>query len=420
MLSKPKVEGVIEQKHPTLWKNKNFIRLWLGQTISQFGDKLYLLALPWLVLELTNSVLSATLTLALEIVTEVLFAPFVGVLVDRFSRKKIMIFADLMRGILMLSIPLLFVLDALYISYIYLVAIGLSLLTLIFDSSSQAYLPSILSKEQLMEGNAKLTMIATIMRMVGPVAAGVSISVWGAHVTIGLNGLTFLLSLLFLLGLSHTQTHFSSRKENQTYREIVDSLNQEIKEGFLYLIKHPVLWPITIFSAMMNISIMGVQGLFVFESKIGQGASSDTTAMIFWISGIFAFIASLLVKPLNQYVTKGQLIRFGSIIVGIALGLVALFPSVWSMIVCFTLLLVVGLFVNVSMMTLRQEIVPNHLLGRVMTTTRVLNQALAPLAIILGGILANQVSVQFTFAIATIIVGLNVCFAWFGKMKKIA
>lgn len=179
MLSKPKVEGVIEQKHPTLWKNKNFIRLWLGQTISQFGDKLYLLALPWLVLELTNSVLSATLTLALEIVTEVLFAPFVGVLVDRFSRKKIMIFADLMRGILMLSIPLLFVLDALYISYIYLVAIGLSLLTLIFDSSSQAYLPSILSKEQLMEGNAKLTMIATIMRMVGPVAAGVSISVWG-------------------------------------------------------------------------------------------------------------------------------------------------------------------------------------------------------------------------------------------------
>jgi|GEM_PF-5954527 len=405
-------------QQPSLWRNKNYVLLWLGQAISQFGDKLYLLALPWLVLEMTQSVISATTILALELITEILFAPFVGIMIDQMNRKKIMLMSDILRGFLMVSIPVLYATNSLEIGYIYFVAVMLSLLTLVFESSSQAYLPSIINHEQLMDGNAKLTMIATIMRIVGPAIAGILIAFLGSSWTIGLNGLTFFISATFLLFLTNTQIN-PPKKQEKKYKETLQSLKQDIKEGFDYLIKHPVLWPITVFSAVMNISIMGVSGLFIFESKVTQGVSAESTSMIFWISGIFAFLASISVKYINKYLTKGQLVRFGALTVGLGLGLVAIFPSIWAMITCFTLLLVIGLFVNVSMTTLRQEIVPDHLLGRVMTTTRVLNQSLAPLAVIGGGFLAHQYSVQLVFVIATIVVFLNVLYAWFGKMNRI-
>jgi DHA3 family macrolide efflux protein-like MFS transporter len=422
----------IPVQEESIWKNKNYLFLWVGRTISQFGDKLYLLALPWLVLELTGSVVSATLTMALEIIPQLILAPIIGLLVDRQSRKHMMIITDLLRGILILAIPILYFMEALPIGFIYFTAVVLSILTLLFDSSSEAYIPTILKKEQLMDGNSKLVMVATIMRVVGPAVAGILIAMFGAAITIGINGLTFILSMLFLLFISNMKM-VSTGQENEgdknnkskvnevpTFKRRVGSFAADVKEGFLYLVKHPVLWPITLFSALMNFSILGVTSLFIFESKINQGAGADMTAIIFWVSGIFSFIATLLVKPLNKKVSKGQLIRFGALGVGIAIAIVALSPSVITMTICYTLLLMIGIFVNVSMMTLRQEIVPNHMLGRVLASTRVLVQSISPIAIILAGVIAQQWSVQLVFILGTFLIAINVCIAWFGKMRTIA
>jgi DHA3 family macrolide efflux protein-like MFS transporter len=413
----------IETKEASIWRNKSYFNLWMGRTVSQLGDKLYLLALPWLVLELTGSVIAATITIALEIIPQLILAPIAGVLVDRISRKKMMIITDILRGLFILAIPLLFTLEMLPIGYIYFTAVVLSILTLLFDSASDSYIPTILQKEQLMDGNAKLTMVATIMRVIGPIIAGILIATYGAAETVGINGITFLLSAVFLIFITNTKTVIPEKEKQEdavsTFKTKIDSFITDIKEGFLYLIEHPVLWPITIFSALMNFAIMGVMSLFIFESKVNQEAGADVTAIIFWVSGIFAFIATLLVKPLNKRITKGQLIRFGAIGVGLAISLVAIAPSIITMTICYTLLLVIGIFVNVSMMTLRQEIVPNHLLGRVMASTRVFNQSFIPIAIILAGILASQWGTQFVFICGAILIGINVCIAWFGKMKSI-
>lgn len=413
----------LQMKEESIWRNNSYLHLWMGRTVSQLGDKLYLLALPWLVLELTGSVIAATITMALEIIPQLLLAPIIGLLVDKLSRKKMMIITDILRGFFILLIPLLHFFDLLPIGYIYFSAVILSILTLLFDSASDSYIPTILKREQLMDGNSKLVMVATIMRVVGPVIAGILIATFGAAETVGINGLTFLISAIFLLFISNTKTVLPEKEKQEdtvpTFKTKIDSFIADVKEGFLYLIQHPVLWPITLFSALMNFAIMGVMSLFIFESKVNQGAGADVTAIIFWVSGIFSFVATLLVKPLNKRVTKGQLIRFGAIGVGIAISLVAISPSVLTMTICYTLLLVIGIFVNVSMMTLRQEIVPNHLLGRVMASTRVFNQSFIPIAIILAGLLASQWGTQFVFICCAILIGINICIAWFGKMKNI-
>lgn len=413
----------LQMKEESIWRNNSYLHLWMGRTVSQLGDKLYLLALPWLVLELTGSVIAATITMALEIIPQLLLAPIIGLLVDKLSRKKMMIITDILRGFFILLIPLLNFFDLLPIGYIYFSAVILSILTLLFDSASDSYIPTILKREQLMDGNSKLVMVATIMRVIGPVIAGILIATFGAAETVGINGLTFLISVVFLLFISNTKTVLPEKEKQEdtvpTFKTKIDSFIADVKEGFLYLIQHPVLWPITLFSALMNFAIMGVMSLFIFESKVNQGAGADVTAIIFWVSGIFSFVATLLVKPLNKRVTKGQLIRFGAIGVGIAISLVAISPSVLTMTICYTLLLVIGIFVNVSMMTLRQEIVPNHLLGRVMASTRVFNQSFIPIAIILAGLLASQWGTQFVFICSAILIGINICIAWFGKMKNI-
>lgn len=413
-----------------LWKNTDYVYLWLSRTVSQFGDKLFLLALPWLVLEMTNSVVSTTLTLALELIPQVILAPLVGVLIDRASRKVMMVITDMIRAIILISIPVLFHFDALSIAMIYTAAILLAVFTLLFDSASEAYIPTILPQEQLMDGNAKLVMVATIMRIVGPAASGMLITFIGVAYTIGLTGISFLLSMVFLTFIANTSNAALSeqnqdgvqpeKQEGATkLKSVLTRFTRDVNDGFLYLIKHPILWPITVFNAVMNFGIMGVTSLFIFESKVNQGASADLTAMIFWVSGIFTFLATLVIKPLNRHVSKGQIVRFGSIGVCCSVLLVAVSPSLVTMIVCYTLLLVIGIFVNVSLMTLRQEIVPNELLGRVLTTNRVLAQSIAPIAIILAGIIAHVWNVQTVFVLGSALIGINVLYAWFGKMRTI-
>lgn len=99
--------------------------------------------------------------------------------------------------------------------------------------------------------------------------------------------------------------------------------------------------------------------------------------------------------------------------------LVAVKSSVLTMTICYTLLLMIGIFVNVSVMTLRQELIPNELFGRVMTSSRVISRSVAPIGILLAGVAAKAWNVQTVFMIGAVLIGINVCIAWFGKIKTI-
>ncbi|WP_339063741.1 MFS transporter [Tepidibacillus marianensis] len=182
-----------------LFINLSFNLLWFGRLVSQLGDKLYLLALPWLVLDLSHSALYSSITLALEIIPEILLGPFIGVYVDQWSRKTLMVFSDWIRGFLVGGITLLAYFQQIEIYHIYIASFMLSAFTLTFDSSSQGYLSKIVAKEQLVEANANLTFVATAMRLIGPILSGIFIGWIGAVGTIGLNGISFLSLQWFLV-----------------------------------------------------------------------------------------------------------------------------------------------------------------------------------------------------------------------------
>ncbi|MCF6092843.1 MFS transporter [Microaerobacter geothermalis] len=398
---------------PSLARNKPFLFLFTGRVISQLGDKLYLLALPWFVLEITGSVVQFANTMALELLPALLFSPFIGVWVDRADRKKILILSDISQGLVITLLVIAVMMGFTWIGLIYITAFLLSILTLLFEAATDAYMPSIVAKEDITEANAKLTMVATIMRVIGPALAGFMIGIIGSIATIAFNGLTFFLSALFLSFVPNQS--MKQNRENSGSQTILHNM----KEGFVYLVTHPVLMPIAIFSALINISIQAATSLFIFESKEIQGYGAFETSTIFWVSGLFSFFTTLIIKPVNNRITKGQMIRYGALGVLIGIGILLIDQSVVTLTISYTLLLAIGIFVGVSMMSLRQEIVPTHLLGRVMTANRMINNSLSPLAILLGGYLANRYSPYLVYLLSTLLVSGNVLYAWLGKIKDI-
>lgn len=392
--------------------NHTFLILLSGRFISQLGDKLYLIALPWLVLDLTHSAVQTSLTLALEMLPLVVFAPFIGVYVDRKSRKKLMILSDWIRGLVVIIISLLAVFELLLMPYIYLAAILLSTLTLLFDSASQGYLPDIVPNELLFEANTDLTFVSTLMRLIGPILAGILIGIIGAINTVALNGVSFILSAIILSLLPKDYIH-------KTPIIKPNKILEDIKEGFQYLFQHEILLPIAIFSTFMNVGIYLTVTLFIFESKEILGYSSTETSIIFWISGLFATITILLLRYIKRFFTKGQIIRYGSIIVFFAILLLVFKQSLITFTISYSLLLMVGITVNISMTTYRQEIIPNHLFGRVMTSSSVLVNAFTPFAIIMSGWLAMNYGSRLVFGLAAGIIFVNVLYARYSKIKNI-
>lgn len=392
--------------------SKPFILLASGRTVSQLGDKLYLLALPWLVLDLTHSALHSSITLALETLPQIILAPFIGVIVDRKPRKRIMVNADFARALIIGIITLLALIDRIEMLHIYIAAFLLSTFTLLFDSASEGYLPSIVKKERLVDANASLTTINTMMRLIGPLLSGITIGLIGAAWTIGINAISFLISGIILLFLPNIELKGIKPKK-------LENILFEIKEGFQFLLKHETLFPIALFSTFMNVGIFMTTSLLIFQSKETLGYTSEQTSIIFWVSGITATLTTFLVKILKKYVDKGQIIRYGSLTVFLAVLLLVYNQSLIAITISYSLILMIGIMVNVNMMAYRQEVIPSHLFGRVMTSTKVLTNLFGPLSMILAGYLAMKYSARLVFEISAIIIFLNVLYAWFSKIKYI-
>jgi MFS family permease len=142
---------------PSLWRQGDFMRLWTGQSISQFGDEITLLGIP-----LLATVVLGAGPLEMGILGVVRFLPWIlftlpaGVWVDRMRRRPILIGADIARAVLLLSIPLAFVADVLTLVQVYVVAFVAGTLEVFFDVAYQSYLPTIVERDELVEGNSKL------------------------------------------------------------------------------------------------------------------------------------------------------------------------------------------------------------------------------------------------------------------------
>ena len=180
--------------------NQDFVRLWTAGTISQLGSQVSGLAIPLIAATVLNvSPFEFGLLATIEFLPFILLRLPAGVWVDRLRRRPILLAGDIGRAVALATIPVAFTLDVLTIWQLYAVGFTVGCLTVFFDVAHQSYLPAVVERHQLVEGNSKLEMSRSAAQVLGPGIAGILIAWIGAAMAVALDSLSFLVSAFFLL-----------------------------------------------------------------------------------------------------------------------------------------------------------------------------------------------------------------------------
>jgi MFS family permease len=310
-----------------------------------------------------------------------------GVYVDRWKRRTVMLATDATRAVVVATVPLLAFAGLLRIWHLYAVALVLGVLSLFFDTASQAYLPTILPRDKLVGGNSRLQASASVTQLGGPGLAGVLVQVLGAANTLLTHAVGLVASFLSVLAIrGKAETHFGAgRAEGAVASETIAS---RIVEGFRYVRQDPILVGVLATTAHFNLLITAEEALRVVFLVRSVHASPALIGLLLSAGGAGAMLGAVFAERLTSWLGIGKTLLLGASI-GPALGVLIPFTHLDATLLFF-ILGTAGLGATTTILKVvgtsyRQAMVPPHLLGRVVATMRTLTWGPLPLAGLLGG-----------------------------------
>ncbi|BCU81737.1 MFS transporter [Polycladomyces abyssicola] len=383
-----------------LWREADFLKFWTGETISLFGTQITALALPLAAADTLGATPAQMGMLnAAPLLPYLLLTLWVGVWVDRVKRRPILIVANIGRAVLLGFIPVSALLGILRIEYLYFVTLSVGVLTVCFDLAYQSYLPSLVDRERLVEGNSKLQVSASIAQIGGPGLAGVLIGMMTAPIVILLDAVSYLLSACFLAAIR--------KKEPTPSCSSVPPLFSGIGEGIHIVLSDPYLRAIAGEAATYNFFSQVCWAVYVLFMTRELHLGPDWLGWIMAASSVGALAGSLLAGWIGRRLTVGRSITGAMWVACVAPLLVPAVGGPWYVTVPALMLSFflsgVGLVVsNVHVISLRQAIIPEHILGRVNACYRFIVTAAAPFGALLGGMLGSYFGLRITLVIGAL------------------
>ena len=394
------------QTWPTggLWRHADFLRLWSAETVSQLGTQVSQLALPLAaILVLDASAFEVALLGALQFLPFMLFTLPAGVWVDRLPRKPILVAGDLLRAVLLATVPVAYALDALTIWQLFAVAFGVGVGTVFFDVAYQSYLPALVRKEQLVEGNSKLEVSRSAAFVAGPGLAGVLVGALTAPFAILLDALSFLGSAGFLARIR--------TKEERPERTADPHLGRELVEGLRYLLGHRYWRPFAACTATSNFFSQVVGSIFLVYAVRELDLSPQVIGLSLVPVGIGGLAGAVLANRIATRFGVGPTIIGAAVVFGPAALLVPLAPTTAPLpflALSFALLGLAGIVYNITGISLVQTLTPDRLLGRLNASRRFIVWGTIPLGALAGGLLATAFGLRAALFVGAI--GSCTCF----------
>lgn len=376
--------------------SRDFWKFWFGQTISKLGDSVSWFALPLLVFKLTGSALNLGLTTAASFVPYLLFGLVIGAFVDRVQRKRMMIFTDLGRMAVMASIPILAELNLLHVWWVYLVAFVSSTQAIFFDAGEFAAIPSLVAQDDLVTANGRIQASYSAAQVVGPLLGGALLAVLAVYDLVWLDAASFALSAV---SLAWVGTSFNRDGEGKGETTIF----QDVKEGLTYVLSHPVLRNISLMMAMVNFVAATTYTQLVLFAKERLAATDSQVGLLFAAGSAGIVITGLFAGKLRKRWSFSRVALGALFLCGMFLIFFSLTRSVWLAVFLWAGNGGFGILFNINTGSLRQAIVPNRLLGRVMSIASVLAWSAIPLGALLGGYL-----IQKTGRVALVYLGIGI------------
>ena len=359
----------------------------IGGTALSFTAILFLKATPFQLGVLTS----------MQIVPALLAGLFAGAWVDRLQRRPLLIGADIGRTLMLAILPLSALLGMLHIGQVYVVALLVSILTIIFDVAYQAYLPGLVGKDELVEGNSKLSASAAVAEFGGFSIAGWLVQALTAPFAFLIDAASFAVSAITLGLIRSRETALITEEHPDMYREIGDGLQAVWRHALLRAIAAAVF--------VENLAGGMFGALVVLYMSRGLGFNPGILGMIWAVGGISSFAGAALVPRLTHRIGPGRLMIAGLAIFGVSQVFTPLASGASLLSIAFLIIQQTGdgffTVYEINRVSLVQDLVAERLLGRVNATIRFLGLGAALLGSLLGGLLGETLGVR-----ATLVVGV--------------
>ncbi|MFI8891215.1 MFS transporter [Streptomyces paradoxus] len=354
-----------------LWRQRDFGIFWVAQTLSVLGDSFALIALPLLVLETTGSVARMGLLTAVGGAAAVVAAVFAGAVVDRVDRRRLLIACDLVRMGLYGVIPLVWLFGP-QIWLLYVVLPLCEAVGMLFAVGYVTVVRALVGTGQLTEANGRLNATAAAAGVLGPLCAGLVAAWSGPAWAVGVDAASFGLSATCLLFVRFRERAPDDRQDGRS------GLWQDLRTGIAFLHGHPVLRSLTALLFGFSFLTLGLNDLVIYHLKHDLGHDDGTVGTVMAVGALGAITGALLVARVRRRLGFGPTWTGSVAVCGLAfagLGWARDVPVVAALSAAF--LACAGMAGTCSM-SLRQEVTPEPLLGRVTSAFWTLQYAAAP------------------------------------------
>jgi MFS family permease len=380
-----------------LFRHHDFRQLFIGDSISQLGTQLSLLALPVLAVRVLGAdEFEMGLLATFEFLAFLVIGLPAGAWVDRWRKKKVLVTGDVVRAVALASLPLAWALDVLTLGQMFVVALVVGVCTVFFDVAYQSYLPDIVEPEHIGEGNAKLQAAQSVAMIGGPALAGGLIKLVGAPLTIALDALSFLGSAFFVRRIEHVDT--------PPPREDRRPLLVEIREGLSFVLRHPLLWRITACTSLGNFFNSMTGALLVLFALRELGLDEGHVGIAMGIGAVGGLLGALSATRVTAWVGEGRVIPLAAVLwipAGFMMPLAGvLIPPMVALAVSSFLVTFAVLLYNVTQVSFRQRLCPRPLLGRMNASIRFIVWGVMPIGSFLAGVLGEAYGARSVFWVA--------------------
>ncbi|MEU6665942.1 MFS transporter [Streptomyces sp. NPDC046727] len=396
-----------------LLRDPDFRRLSAATGLGQLGDRIIFLALPMVAIaaldadEFQVGLLAATTTAG-----SLLVGLPAGAWVDRMRKRSVLISTDLVRALVLLTVPVAWWADLLTLSWLYTVALVHGVLTVFFDVAYVAYLPHVVGRGNLVEGNAKLSAIRSVTSISGPAVAGPLVGLVGAPATLLASSAGMAMSGLLALTIRG--------REQKPAPSERPHLGGEIKEGLKFVLRHPALRAVMLGDALFNLFLVMYQTMLLVFLERDMGLRSFGIGLVLSGMGCGALLGALSATALSKRIGQGPVIWLAPLV---TCPLTVLMPWArpgWSVCVAaigLSALSLGGVVRVVAQSSLQQALTPDRLLGRTSATARFVSWGGIPLGGLLGGASGSVFEAKATLCIGAAGMTLSVLPAFLSPLR---
>ncbi|MEC1179153.1 MFS transporter [Metasolibacillus meyeri] len=378
-----------------LYRNRNFLLLYIGTIASTIGYQLYHFILPLFIYDLTKSALAMSTMRIIDFLPNVLLGMLAGVLVDRMNRNVMLKYAGFVKALLATVLTVIILLDAVQLWHMYILGFLIATVSYTFGNAQHAIVPQLFEKSLMTEIQAKFSFVNTLLSIVGPSIAGMLLIFIAYDYLFIVYALSLVAIWLSVFFLDATATPERPNKQ---------SILADMKEGFVELLGNKALFYPTIAILFANLATSFVIGVQVFYVVDVLQETKEQLGFMYSIAAVGGLVGAKLLQPLRKKWTRGKIFTTVYLMDSVVLLLFFFATTWWQLGILLAVRTCTSVIINIIYLAIRQESTPNHLLGRVAGTSSMFMKLALPAGLFVGGLWAEMLPIPYIFLLSAGIV----------------